>query len=80
MKEGEIVDARITTMDQTGAWIDINGFQAFVPLPEISWYEIEHPSAMVAEGAWIRAKVIGQVRDGRWECSVRRVESDGSGK
>lgn len=72
MKIGDIVDARVDTLDHSGAGVDIGGTRAFVPLAEISWFEIEHPSSQLAVGDWIRAKVIGRLQDGRWECSVLR--------
>lgn len=71
------MDARVVSLDHSGAWVDVGETRAFVPLAEIAWFEIEHPSAMLAAGDWIRAKVTGQMKEGHWECSVRRVESDG---
>lgn len=48
---------------------------AFVPRAEFAWFEIEHPFEMLEVGEWIRAKVIGQMKEGYWECYVRRVEA-----
>lgn len=51
--EGEVV--RITDF---GAFVDINGIDGLLPISEISWDRIKHPSSAISLGQKIQVKVI----------------------
>ncbi len=74
---GEIVQAKVQALDHSGAWIDIDGRRAFVPLGEIAWYEVEHPSVLLSVGTHIQVRVTGVTDQGVVECSIRRLERNG---
>jgi exosome complex RNA-binding protein Csl4 len=74
MRVGDVVDGRVLSVQHDGAWIEIDAERAFVPIAEVAWFEIEHPSERLAAGDVVRAKVIGRMQAGHWECSIRQVE------
>ncbi|KUO97350.1 S1 RNA-binding domain-containing protein [Ferroacidibacillus organovorans] len=76
MKQGDRVEARIVALDQRGAWVEHQGIRAFVPLAELAWYEIEHPTVSLGVGDLLRVRLVKKMGDGFWECSVRRVDED----
>lgn len=69
-----VQEGRVTSLDKSGAWLQIDGRPAFIPLAEIAWFEIEHPSAVVRVGDWVRVRVLGKTSGGILECSIRKLE------
>ena len=74
---GEIVKAEVQALDPSGAWIDIEGENAFVPIAEIAWFEVEHPAIMLSVGNHIQVRVLGKTNMGVIECSIRKLERPG---
>lgn len=74
---GEIVQARVQALDHSGAWIEIEGQGAFVPLAEIAWFEVEHPAAVLRVGDQVQVRVMGKTDQGVLECSIRKLERPG---
>ncbi|MCS7204726.1 MAG: S1 RNA-binding domain-containing protein [Leptospiraceae bacterium] len=59
LKLGSVVFGKITKITKSGATIDLGfGFEAFLPLKEITYKKIETPSEVFKTGEEIRAKVI----------------------
>ncbi|KYP79561.1 S1 RNA-binding domain-containing protein [Ferroacidibacillus organovorans] len=78
MKQGDRLEARVVALDQRGAWVEHQGIRAFVPLAELAWYEIEHPTVSLGVGDLVRVRLVKKMEDGVWACSVRRVDVDGT--
>ncbi len=74
---GEIVQAQVRALDHSGAWIEIEGQSAFVPLAEIAWFEVEHPAIMLRVGDRVQVRVLGRTGQGVLECSIRKLERPG---
>lgn len=55
LKEGDIIDARVTHLEKFGAFIDIGaGINALIPIDMLSVSRISHPSQRLYEGQDIR--------------------------
>lgn len=50
LKEGDIVEGRVKNIIDKGAFVDIGGFDGFIPLSEISWERIKNPREVLGMG------------------------------
>jgi len=75
---GDTVESRVTSLDHSGAWLQANGVSIFVPLAEIAWFEIEHPSVLLKEDDEVRVQITGKDAAGDWTGSIRQVEPPSS--
>ena len=53
----QVVDNILSELEE-GAFVDINGIDGLLPISEISWSRIKHPSDVIALGETIEVKVI----------------------
>ena len=87
LKEGDIIDARVTHMEQFGAFCDIGcGISALLSVDSISVSRISHPKDRFSIGDRIRVIVKSKTEDGRvylthkellgtWEENARRFSA-----
>ncbi|MBQ3670608.1 MAG: S1 RNA-binding domain-containing protein [Treponema sp.] len=55
---GKIVSATVTSLQSYGAFVDIGGFQALLPISEISHERVEDVASVLSVGQKIEAKII----------------------
>ena len=55
---GSVVKGKVKSIQSYGAFIDLNGFQALLPISEISHARINDVSEVLSEGQEIEAKII----------------------
>jgi small subunit ribosomal protein S1 len=56
---GSQITGRVTTVEQFGAFIEVEeGIEGLLPVSEISWQRIKHPSDVVREGDTVRLVVL----------------------
>ena len=53
-----VVDATVTSLQKFGAFVDIQGFKALLPISEISRSRVENVSDILSEGQKITVKII----------------------
>ena len=58
IQEGMIVEGTIKSLHDYGAFVDINGVQALLPISEISFERVTDISSVLQEGQTITAKVL----------------------
>lgn len=58
LHEDMIVTGEIVRIADFGAFIDINGIDGLLPISEISWQRIKHPSDIITLGQKIEVKII----------------------
>lgn len=58
LKEGEVVKGTVKSIQSYGAFIDVNGFQALLPVSEISHSRINNIEEVLSVGQEINAQVI----------------------
>ena len=74
---GDILDGRVTSLADFGAFVNINGADGLVHLTEISWDRIRHPSQILKVGEEVRVKVIKiDVEAKRIGLSIRQLQED----
>ena len=58
LKEDMIVKGEVVRIADFGAFVDINGIDGLLPISEISWSRIKHPSDVISLGETIEVKII----------------------
>lgn len=58
LSEDQIVTGEIVRIADFGAFVDINGIDGLLPISEISWQRIKHPSDVITLGEKIEVKII----------------------
>ncbi len=77
LEEGDIVEGNIVKMTHFGVFIDINGIDGLLPLSEISWRRVQHPSDVLELGQKVRVQVLNVDKDRqRISLSKKRLEED----
>ena len=74
---GQIVEGEVVRITDFGAFVDIGGIDALLPLSQISWRWVEHPSDILKVGDTIKVEII--VIDNekqRISLSLKNLEKD----
>ncbi len=58
LHEGDIVEARITSLAHYGAFVDLGGIEALLHVSDMSWQRLENPAALVAIGDAVQVRVL----------------------
>lgn len=58
LEEDMVVTGEVVRIADFGAFIDINGIDGLLPISEISWQRIKHPSDIITLGEKIEVKII----------------------
>ena len=58
LEEGQVVKGNVVRITVFGAFVDINGIDGLLPISEISWQRIKHPSDVITLGDTIEVKII----------------------
>lgn len=74
---GQVVKGDVVRIADFGAFIDIGGVDGLLPLSQISWRWVDHPSDILKVGDKIDVEVIGVDHDKhRVSLSLKNLESD----
>ena len=58
LQEDMVVKGEVVRIADFGAFVDINGIDGLLPISEISWSRIKHPSDVISLGETIEVKII----------------------
>lgn len=58
LSEEQVVKGEVVRIADFGAFVDINGIDGLLPISEISWQRIKHPSDIISLGEKIEVKII----------------------
>ena len=58
LEEGQVVKGNVVRITDFGAFVDINGIDGLLPISEISWQRIKHPSDVISLGETLEVKII----------------------
>lgn len=58
LSEDQIVTGEVVRIADFGAFVDINGIDGLLPISEISWQRIKHPSDVISLGEKVEVKII----------------------
>lgn len=56
LEEGAVVKGEVVRIANFGAFVDINGVDGLLPISEISWQRIKHPSDVIQLGQELKLK------------------------
>ncbi len=77
VKIGQIVKGEVVRITDFGAFIDIGGVDALLPLSQISWRWVDHPSDILKVGDMVDVEVIVIDQDKqRISLSLKNLEKD----
>jgi len=77
LKVGMIVKGTVKTLQKYGAFVDVNGFQALLPISEISHAHVEDVSSVLKEGQEIEVKILkADWEHERMSLSMKALEED----
>ena len=77
LNEGDVVDGEIVKITDFGVFVDINGIDGLLPLSEITWRRIQHPSEVLTLGQKLTVRVLTVDRDlQRISLSLKRLQAD----
>jgi small subunit ribosomal protein S1 len=77
LNEGEVVEGEIVKITDFGVFVDINGIDGLLPLSEITWRRIHHPSEVLTLGERVTVRVLTVDRDlQRISLSLKRLQPD----
>jgi small subunit ribosomal protein S1 len=77
IKEGDVVEGSVVKITDFGAFVDINGIDGLLPLSEITWRRIHHPSEVLTLGQVLTVQVLTvDEKLQRISLSLKRLESD----
>ena len=74
LEEDSVVKGTVVRITDFGAFVDINGIDGLLPISEISWQRIKHPSDVLTLGDTIEVKIIKIVTElKRISLSLKRI-------
>lgn len=74
---GAVVTGTVRSVQNFGAFVELGGVEALVPVSEMSWKRIESPSELIAVGQEVTAKVLSVDWDkDRISLSLKALEED----
>lgn len=59
LHEGAVVEGEVVRLTDFGAFVDLGGVDGLLPLSQMSWRWVEHPSDILSIGDVIQVEVIG---------------------
>lgn len=73
----QIVEGEVVRIADFGAFIDINGVDGLLPISEISWQRVKHPSSILTLGQKIQVKILKIDNElNRISLSLKRMEEN----
>jgi small subunit ribosomal protein S1 len=60
---GQIIEGKVTSLAEFGAFVDVGGADGLVHLSELAWHRVSHPREVLQLGQTVTVKVIGVDRD-----------------
>ncbi len=59
LQVGDIIEGEVVRLTDFGAFIDLGGVDGLLPLSQMSWRWVEHPSDILSIGEKVKVEVIG---------------------
>ncbi|NLF84419.1 MAG: 30S ribosomal protein S1 [Candidatus Gastranaerophilales bacterium] len=77
ISEGSVVEGEIVRLADFGAFVDIGGIDGLLPLSQISWRWVDHPSDILSVGEKVKVQVIGiDEEKQRVSLSIKSLQPD----
>jgi len=77
LREGHVVEGTVKRLTDFGAFIDIGGADGLLPISEMSWTYIKHPSEVLRRNQHLRVQVLRADREtGRISLGLKQILDD----
>lgn len=77
LEVNQVVDGEVVRIADFGAFVDIKGVDGLLPISEMSWQRVRHPSDLLSVGQKITLKVLKiDTELNRISLSLKRMEED----
>ncbi len=77
LQPGQVLEGRVSSLCDFGAFIDLGGADGLVHLSELSWHRVKHPSQVVKVGDQVKVQVISVDRERkRIGLSIKRLQPE----
>ncbi len=76
LSERKIVSGKVVKIIDKGVFVDLEGVEGFVPVSELSWGRIKHPSEIVSEGVEVTVIVLKIEENEKILLSLKQTKPD----
>ncbi len=76
IEEGMKIQGTVVNLINQGAFIDLGGLEGFIPISELSWGRINHPSDVLAQGQEISTQILNIEGEEKVTLSLKAVTPD----
>ncbi len=76
LEEGMVIQGKVVNIIKQGVFVDIGGLEGFIPISELSWGRIHHPSDVVSADQEISTKILNIQGEGKVTLSLKAVTPD----
>ncbi len=77
LEEDQVIEGEVVRLADFGVFIDIMGIDGLLPISEISWQRIKHPSDVLELGQKVKVKVLNIDKElNRVSLSLKRMEEN----
>lgn len=76
LQEGMEVQGKVVNIINQGAFIDLGGLEGFIPISELSWGRINHPSDLISAGQEINTQILKIEGEDKVTLSLKAVTPD----
>ena len=76
LEVGAEIQGKVVNMINQGAFVDLGGLEGFIPIGEISWGRINHPSNILSEDQEINTQIINIEGEEKVTLSLKAVTPD----
>jgi small subunit ribosomal protein S1 len=76
IKEGKIFSGKVIKIIDHGVIADLGGVVGFIPISELSWGRVKHPSDIASVNEEIKVRVLKIDEDGKISLSLKQIKPD----
>ncbi len=76
LEEGMVIQGKVVNIINQGVFVDIGGLEGFIPISELSWGRIHHPSDVVSADQEISTKILNIQGEGKVTLSLKAATPD----
>src|SRR3989304_9123517 len=76
LKEGRSVSCKVIKIVDRGVIVDLVGVEGFIPISELSWGRVKHPSDIVSVNEEIKVRVLRIDENGKIYLGLKQIKPD----
>jgi len=76
LEEGMEIQGKVVNIINQGAFVDLGGLEGFIPISELSWGRINHPSGIISTDQEINTKILNIQGEEKVTLSLKALTPD----